>query len=101
MDRRLGCVAFESTYALIHSITASIGEHRPLIEAPGQVLAPNEVEDCISIIAVALFFIWDCHILTASGRDAIFVSHDEFGWFASRDSSVAESIQKRLAEIGE
>jgi|GEM_PF-2067399 len=77
------------------------GERRPLIEAPGHILTPQEAEDSVSIIAVALFFIWDCHILAASGRDAVFVSHDEVGWFASRDPSVTESVRIKLSEITE
>jgi hypothetical protein len=77
----------------------AFGEKRPLIEAPAHLLAPDESEDSVSIITVALLFIWDCHILTASGRDAIFVSHDEIGWFASRDQAIANSARARLEEI--
>jgi hypothetical protein len=84
---------------LLTRFREAFGEKRPLIEAPAHLLTPDEAEDSVSIIAVALLFIWDCHILTASGRDAVFVSHDEIGWFASRDSSVAESARARLEEI--
>ena len=79
----------------------AFGERRPLIEAPGHVLAPEESEDAVSIVAVALLFIWDCHILGASGRDAAFVSHDEICWFASRDSSVTESVRAQFAKFSE
>ncbi len=71
-------------------------EHRPLIEAPGHVVAPDEIEDGVSILTMSLFFLWDCHVLTASGRDVVFVSHDEFGWFGSRDVAVAGSVGQRL-----
>jgi hypothetical protein len=61
-------------------------ESRPLVEAPGHLVTPDEIEDGISILTVSVLFLWDCHLLTASGRDVVFVSHDEFGWFGSRDA---------------
>lgn len=74
----------------------AFGEHRPLIEAPSQVVAPHEIEDGVSILTMSLLFLWDCHVLTASGRDVVFVSHDEFGWFGSRDASVAGTAGEQL-----
>jgi hypothetical protein len=47
---------------------------------------------------MSLLFLWDCHLLTASGRDVIFLSHDEFGWFGSRDFSVAGSVGQQLKD---
>jgi hypothetical protein len=76
----------------------ALGEHRPLIEAPGHLVTPDEIEDAVSILTVSLLFFWNCHLLTASGRDVVFVSHDEFGWFASRDASVADSVRQQLTE---
>jgi hypothetical protein len=76
----------------------ALGEHRPLIEAPGHLVTPDEIEDAVSILTVSLLFVWNCHLLTASGRDVVFVSHDEFGWFASRDASVADSVRQQLTE---
>jgi len=76
----------------------TLGESRPLIDAPGHLLTPEEADDAVSILVVSLQFVWDCHILTSSGRNAVFVSHDEFGWFASRDESVADSVRKKIEE---
>lgn len=73
-------------------------KHRPLIDAPGQLLTPEEADDAVSILVVSLQFVWNCHILTSSGRDAVFISHDEFGWFASHDESVAESVRRQIEE---
>ena len=75
------------------------GERRPLIEAPGHLFTPDEADDAVSIIGISLLFVWNCHILSASGRDAIFISHDEFGWFASRDATVTNCIRIRLDEV--
>lgn len=74
------------------------GEERPLIEVPGHLLVPEEKNDAVSIISMSLLFIWNCYVLSASGRNAVFISHDEFGWFASRDALVAQSVGKRLEE---
>jgi hypothetical protein len=76
----------------------ALGESRPLIDAPGHLLTPEEADDAVSILLVSLQFVWNCHILTSSGRDAVFVSHDEFGWFASRAASVAESVRQKIEE---
>ena len=77
----------------------AFGECRPLIEAPGHLVTPSEIEDGISILTTSLLFFWDCHVLTASGRDIVFVSHDEFGWFGSRASSVAGSVGRQLKDV--
>jgi hypothetical protein len=72
----------------------SLGEVRPLIEAPGQLLAPEEAEDAISMITMALLFSWDVYLLSDSGRDAVFVSHDDWGWFASLEAARVEEVRK-------
>lgn len=77
----------------------ALGEKRPLIETPGHLVTVDEADDGVSILAVALLFMWDCHVITASGRDVIYVSHDEEGWFGSRDASVAAFAAKRLEQI--
>jgi len=77
----------------------AFGEGRSLIEAPGHLVTPSEIEDGVSILTMSLLFFWDCHVLTASGRDVVFVSHDEFGWFGSRDSSVAGSVCQQLKDV--
>ncbi len=84
--------------ALFTRFRQAFGEPRPLIEAPGHLVTPVEAEDGISIISVSLLFIWDCHVLSASGRDAVFTSHDKFGCFASRDASAADSVRKQMNE---
>ena len=83
---------------LFTKFRTAFGEQRPLIEAPGHLVTPEDADDALSIIGVSLLFIWDCHILSALGRDAVFTSHNEYGWFASRDAAVTESVEKRIAE---
>ena len=68
----------------------------PLIEAPGHLVTADEVDDATSIIAISLLFFWNCNVMSGSGRDAVFLSHHEFGRFASRDPSVSESVRKQF-----
>lgn len=71
----------------------ALGEHRPLIEAPGHVITPADADDAVSIVATALLFFWDCYGISSTGRDAFYFSHDEYCYFASRDASVVERIR--------
>ena len=75
----------------------AFGEKRPLLEAPGHLLTPEEADDAVSIISVSLLFMWNCHVLSHSGRDAVFTSHDEFGWFATRDPAVAAAAREKIS----
>jgi hypothetical protein len=75
----------------------ALGEHRPLIEAPGHVVTSTDTDDAISIVATSLLFIWDCYGISSTGRDAFYISHDEYCYFASRDASVTERVTSEFA----
>jgi len=83
---------------LVTRLREALGERRPLFEAPGQVVTRNEAGDGISFLVVALLFAWDCHVISSTGRDAVIISHDEYGSFLSREASVAERAEKELAD---
>jgi hypothetical protein len=52
-------------------------ESRPLIETPGHLFQANEIDDAVSVLAIAMLFVWDCHVFPADGP--VFVtSHDEW-----------------------
>lgn len=77
----------------------ALGENRPLIESPAHLVAAADSDDAVSIVATSLLFIWDCYGISSSGRDAFYISHDEFCFFASRDSSVAALVTEQLAAM--
>ena len=56
----------------------SYGESRLLNEIPAQLISKNEYEDGLSIVTLAVLFLWDCYVLT-KGRQVLFYSHDEYG----------------------
>lgn len=57
----------------------SYGEKRLLIEIPAHLVSKNEYEDGLSILTLAVLFLWDCYVLTKDGK-FLFYSHDECGW---------------------
>jgi hypothetical protein len=83
---------------LVMRLREALGETRALIDAPGQLVGSDEAEDGISLLAIALLFVWDCRVISSTGRDAVLISHDEFGSFISRDATVAERTGDELRE---
>jgi hypothetical protein len=75
----------------------ALGEDRPLIEAPACIATPADSEDAVSVVVTSLLFIWDCYGISSTGRDAFYISHDEYCCFASRDVSVTQRV---MAEFG-
>ena len=57
----------------------SYGEKRVLGEVPAQLIHKDEYEDGISIVTLAVLFLWDCYVLTKENEEFCFYSHDEFG----------------------
>jgi hypothetical protein len=86
------------------------GEHRPLAESarsawgapaplsayPGHLVRLGEPEDGLSVLVLALLFLWDCWLLPSGGATAVFVSHDEFGRAYFRQDSEREALLRRL-----
>lgn len=70
----------------------AIGETRLLIEAPGHLVAPEDREDGLSIVAMALLFVWDCHVFSASGSIVFVSSHDEWAGLFVAKSTHPEAV---------
>jgi hypothetical protein len=51
----------------------ALGESRALIEAPGHLLEVDELDDAVSVLAIALLFGWDCHVFSATHGPVFFV----------------------------
>jgi hypothetical protein len=93
------CDVWESSQhmPLFTRLRQALGENRGVLELPGHVAKAAEADDAISIMCLSLLFIWDCLVSSDSGRDAVFTSHDEFGWFATRDPAVAAAAQAKIS----
>ena len=57
----------------------SYGEKRSLSEIPAHLIHKDKYEDGVSIVTLAVLFLWDCYILTKRNERFCFYSHDEFG----------------------
>ena len=65
----------------------AFGEMRPLIEAPSHLIEPGELDEAISVLAMALLFFWDCYVFSEHRGPVFFCSHDEWiGFFIPRGS---------------
>jgi hypothetical protein len=67
---------------LFSRLREAFGDRRPLIEAPGHIIPPSERDDAVSILVLSILYLWDCHVLSAKGDQALYVSHDQHGWVA-------------------
>jgi len=67
---------------LFYGYRRSIGDSRPLIEAPVHWFEQNEEEALVSVLFMIFAFCWDAWIFDISGRTLIKVSHD--GWLEIR-----------------
>lgn len=78
----------------------AFGERRPLIDAPGHLISSAGRDDALSILVLSVLYLWNCHVLSSAGNQALFVSHDEYGWFAVRGSRSLEPARQLLGELG-
>jgi hypothetical protein len=77
----------------------SLGEERPLIAAPGCLARLAEDDDALSILVLAILFLWDCWMLSGDGAMAAFLSHDEWGVVCSLGPMPAELL-RGLSALG-
>jgi hypothetical protein len=75
-----------------------LGAARPLNETPGHLVRLGEDDAGLSILCLAILFLWDCWVLPADGRPSVFLSHDEFGVVGRRGDD--HGLQACLRTIG-
>ena len=57
----------------------SYGVTQRLIDSPGHLFDETEIEDAVSLVTIAVLFLWDCHVVVPDQRKQLYFSHDEFG----------------------
>jgi hypothetical protein len=77
----------------------SLGEQRPIEEAPAQVVDAGSSEDGVSLIVLNCLFLWDCWILSASGEYGVFLCHDEWGEVYVRSESARGELIDFLTKM--
>ena len=78
----------------------SFGDRRSLHDANAQTVDPDSAPDGESILILNCLFLWDCWVLTESGRYAAFFSHDEWGEVYVRAQKTHERISEELRAMG-
>ena len=63
---------------LAEAARRGLGADRPLAESPGHLVRLGEDDAGLSVLVLAVLFLWDCWVLPAGRRPAVFVSHDEY-----------------------
>ena len=82
---------------LMTSLRIAFGEHRHLIDAPAFVAGPENADDALSFVALAILFTWDCSVF---GRREMFsVSHDEWGWYGSAVAERCDLARQAVSQI--
>ncbi len=71
----------------------SLGETRPLIEAPVHLFERTDEDAFISVLCMVFFFSWDASVFDLAGRTLLQTSHD--GWLEVRTSD--EALLKDVA----
>jgi hypothetical protein len=84
-------------FDLFDGYRRSIGEHRPLWEAQVHLLAPGEQPAFVSILGMALYFVWDVEVFDARGTTLLTFSHDEWMELRVDDAARATGIEQGLA----
>jgi hypothetical protein len=74
----------------------SFGDQRLLMEAPVHVFEPTEDEAVVSVLSMALFFLWDVWVFDFAGRWLLGICHD--GWFEvrARDEETIKDVAIEL-----
>ncbi len=78
---------------LLYGYRRSVGETRPLIEAPIHVFEPTEKDAFISVLCIVFYFFWDAWVFDLGGRSLVRISHD--GWLEIRTND--EELTKEVA----
>lgn len=74
----------------------SLGERRPLIEAPVHLFERTDENAFISVLCMVFFFSWDASVFDLAGRSLVQTSHD--GWLEVRagDEALAREFAAEL-----
>jgi len=80
---------------LAESARTSWGATAPLAALPGHIVSQDESQDGLSLLVLALLFLWDSWLITSGGNKAAFVSHDEYGvaWFSQESDCASFNVR--------
>lgn len=66
------------SFDLFYGYRRSLGENRPLIEAPVHLFERTEEDAFVSILCMVFYFVWDAWVFDVEGKALVRISHDEW-----------------------
>jgi hypothetical protein len=81
---------------MLGQMRATNGEHKPLIEKPGQLFDCSEAIALQSFFVLPVLFSWDAYLAPESGEYFVFNSHDESVRVVSRTQETHEKLFEDL-----
>ena len=81
---------------MLEQMRAAHGEHKPLIEKPGQLFDSSEALALQSFLILPVLFSWDAYLAPESGEYFVFNSHDESVYVVSGTQRTHERLFEDL-----
>lgn len=81
---------------LAEAARRGLGAAQPLQATPGHLARAGESDAGLSVLCLAVLFLWDCWVLPTGGS-AVFVSHDEYG---AADAAGGSALHATLGAWG-
>jgi hypothetical protein len=85
---------------LFYGYRKSLGENRPLIDAPFHVCSRSDVTTIQSLLCLALYFYWDVLLFKGDHELVLRLSNDEFFDVYTRNTVKRDEIIKNLSPLG-
>lgn len=85
---------------LFYGYRRSFGENRTLMEAPVHLFERTEEDTFVSILSMALYFVWDAWVFDTEGKALVKISHDEWLEVRSDDEKARREIATELEKYG-
>jgi hypothetical protein len=85
---------------LFYGYRRSVGEERPLIEAPVHIFARSEHDTFVSILCMVFYFVWDAWVFDIEGKKLVRISHDEWLEVRVDDDETRQEFATELEKYG-
>lgn len=87
-------------FDLFYGYRRSFGENRTLIEAPVHLFERSEEDAFVSILCMALYFVWDAWVFDVEGKALVRISHDEWLEVRADDDEAIKEFAAELEKYG-
>jgi hypothetical protein len=85
---------------LFYGYRRSVGESRPLIEAPVHLFERADEDAFVSILCMVFYFVWDGWVFDVEGKALVRISHDEWLEIRADDEETIKEFATELENYG-